>query len=411
MSVAFFVGEIKEPQMDFDKRIEFDKPLRVLIVEDNQVDRALLENMLTESAAYTSLIKSTGNLSLALKLLEEMDFEVVVLDLNLPDSKGEETIRKLSKQFPNIAIVVNTGAYEDDLGLRTLSIGAQDFLVKGKYSAYALNKVLHYALERKRLEVELKEAYSQLQETQSQLIESEKMKVIGSLASGIAHEVKNPLATILYGVTYLIEQVKFNDEKIKFVLDNIKEASKRANDIVTDLLDFSRLHKLDKKMSNLNEIIEKAITLTHHQFEKNKVSLVKELDSSIPYLEIDPNRIEQVAMNLILNSIYAMPEGGQLKIKTYFEKLKAGVLPESISGDDPATIQAVVVLEVEDSGCGIPEDKLDKVFEPFFTTRRGSGGIGLGLTVSRNIMEIHGGKILVENREQSGVRATLIFKV
>jgi len=199
--------------------------------------------MLTESADYTSFVKSTNNLKGALKLLDEHEFDVVMLDLNLPDSKGFETLSELNKYFPDITIVVNTGAYEDDLGLRTLSFGAQDFLIKGKYNAYVLNKVLHYSMERKRLELELKDAYAKLKEAQSQLIQTEKMKVVGSLASGVAHEVKNPLATILYGAAYLSDHLKMDDDKVKSVVENIKEATHRANDIITDLLDFSSISR------------------------------------------------------------------------------------------------------------------------------------------------------------------------
>ena len=397
--------------MEIDKRIEFAKPLRVLIVEDNQVDRRVLESMLTESALYTSLVKSTDTLASALKLLEEMDFEVVVLDLNLPDSKGQETIMALAKNFPSVAIVVNTGAYEDDLGLQTLSVGAQDFLIKGKYSSYALNKVLHFALERKRLEMELKEAYVKLKDTQTQLIESEKMKVVGGLASGVAHEVKNPLTTILYGVTYLEEQGKLVDEKIRLVIDNIKQAAHRANDIITDLLDFSSLTHLNKKMTNLNEVIEKALTLTSHGLERNKIELLRDLDPNILGVKIDSNRIEQVIVNLILNAIYAMPSGGQLTIRTYSQKLTRSLKHfANYVGDGFKPGQTVVILEVQDSGGGIPTDKLSKVFDPFFTTRRASGGIGLGLSVSRNIMEIHDGKIFLENNSDHGAKATLLFR-
>ena len=409
--MAFIIDTIKEPWVAIAQRIEFTRPLRVLVVEDNLVDRRMLESMLTESASYTSLVKSTDSLKSAVELLQEMDFEVVVLDLNLPDSKGEETIKMLAKKFPNLAIVVNTGAYEDDLGLQTLRIGAQDFLIKGKYSSYALNKVLHFALERKRLELELKEAYQKLKETQSQLIESEKMKVIGGLASGIAHEVKNPLATILYGVTYLIEQLKPKDEKVNLVLENIREATKRANDIINDMLDFSHITHLNKKMTDLNDVLEKALMLTNHHLEKGKIQLIKDFDRDIPSVKIDENRIEQVMVNLILNAIYAMPEGGILKIRTHSQRITKDLEKYPVYvADGFKPDQTIVLFEVEDTGCGIPQDKLEKVFDPFFTTRRASGGIGLGLTVSRNIMEIHEGKIFIENNDQQGARATLVFK-
>src|SRR3990167_3649308 len=192
---------------------KFTQPLKILVVEDNAIDRRILETMLHESSHPVSLLKSTETWAGAIQLLEQHPFDVVILDLNLPDSEGKDTLTSLSARYPEVTIVINTGAYEDELGINTLSYGAQDFLVKGKYTAYVLHKALHYALERKRLERELTAAYQRLQETQAQLLQMEKMKVVGALASGIAHEVKNPLATILYGVTYLRQQLNPADDK------------------------------------------------------------------------------------------------------------------------------------------------------------------------------------------------------
>jgi len=395
-----------------DKKMQYTVPLKVLVVEDNEVDRKMIIAMLTESADHTSLVKGTNNLKGALKLLDEHDFDVVMLDLNLPDSKGVKTLSELNKYFPDITIVVNTGAYEDDLGLRTLSFGAQDFLIKGKYNAYVLNKVLHYSMERKRLELELKDAYAKLKEAQSQLIQTEKMKVVGSLASGVAHEVKNPLATILYGATYLSNHLKMDDDKVKSVVENIKEATHRANDIITDLLDFSSISRIEMKGENINEVIEKALSLIHHEFEKNHIKVIKEFKTDIPEIELDRNKIEQVLINLMLNSISAMSSGGQLELRSYTKKLTKDL--EEVPGGNGNKIKAgenVIIVNVDDVGCGIPDDKKDKIFDPFFTTRRGNGGVGLGLAVSQNIMDNHGGKIYIENKKEGGARATLIFKV
>lgn len=387
-------------------------PLRVLIVEDSPVDRRILESMLAESSDANSFQKSTDTLAGAMRLLNESKFDLVILDLNLPDSQGEETLMQLNRGHPDVAIVINTGAYEDELGLETLSFGAQDFLVKGKYTAYLLNKVIRYAVERKRLEMELKEAYDRLKETQSQLIQAEKMKVVGGLASGVAHEVKNPLATILYGVTYLSEHLNVDDAKIKSVLENIKQAVDTSNTIITNLLDFASLNKLDKKKENLNTVLERTLALIQHEVDKRRIEVTKKFDQAIPEINIDRNRIEQVLVNLILNAVYALSDNGKVELKTYCQTLSdesAAALSPHISGFESQ--QTVVVFEVEDNGEGIPEDKMDKIFDPFFTTRRGSGGVGLGLSVSKNIMDNHGGKIRIENKREGGVRARLIFKV
>lgn len=388
----------------------FTQPLRVLIVEDNQIDRRMLESMLSESSSAVSLRKSTDTLQGAIKLLDEYEFDIVVLDMNLPDSEGEDTLVRLSSKYPEVAIVINTGAYEDEMGLHTLSYGAQDFLVKGKYTAYVLNKALHYALERKRLERELTKAYERIKETQAQLLQMEKMKVVGALASGIAHEVKNPLATILYGVTYLRQQLNPADDKVLAALANMKEAIDRANGTVNDLLNFASTPQLDRKLEDLNALIEKSLSLIHHEIEKKHIEVFKKLDQAIPMITINRNRIEQVLINLMLNAVQAAGEGGKLEFKTYSHALSGA--PGDFSFLDKRKFKAgqtVVVCDIEDNGTGIPADSLSKVFDPFFTTKHDMGGVGLGLSVSKSIMESHDGTIFIENRSSGGARARIIF--
>lgn len=392
---------------------KFTQPLKILVVEDNAIDRRILETMLHEFSHPVSLLKSAETLAGAIQLLEQHPFDVVILDLNLPDSEGKDTLTSLSTKYPDVTIVINTGAYEDELGINTLSYGAQDFLVKGKYTAYVLHKALHYALERKRLERELTAAYQRLQKTQSQLLQMEKMKVIGEIASGIAHEIRNPLATISYDTTFLQGQIFSGDPaKIQIALTNIKEAVQKANGIVNELLNFAGKTSANKKPENLNEIIEKSLSLIRHEFHKKYIQVVGRLDQSIPQVNIDRNRIEQVLVNLMLNAVHASPQGGTLELKTYCQTISED---HCRSYDlDKSKFKAgdtVIMCDVEDSGNGILPEHLQKIFEPFFTTKRDFGGVGLGLSITKSIMENHNGIVAIENiTDHSGVRARLIFQ-
>jgi len=389
-------------------RLKFTEPLNILLVDDNAVDIKMLQRMLAQDPSNIAKAKTAENFKEADKILKKDDIDVVVLDLNLTDTKGVETLVKLHQKFPEAAIVVNTGAYEEDLGLKTLSMGAQDFIVKGKYTSYGLTKAINYAKERKRFEMELQLANTRLHEAQSQLIQAEKMTSIGRLASGVAHEVKNPLATILFGIAYLNEKVSASDEKIKLTLSSITESAKRADAIIKDLLDFSSVSKLDLKPESVNIVIDKALGLTKHSLNSNCIKVKKEMAKSLPEVNLDKNRIEQVVVNLILNAVQSMTSGGQLTVKTS---------KRTISADDkkfegvftPGTV--TIVVEIEDNGTGIPISKLDKIFDPFFTTKRGSGGVGLGLSVAKNIVEMHDGKLFIENKSDLGVRASVMFKV
>jgi|GEM_PF-1319690 len=236
------------------------------------------------------------------------------------------------------------------------------------------------------------EDVTELKKTQFQLIQAEKMETIGRLASGIAHEVKNPLAIILQCVEYLVKNISTDDKNISMTLEYIKEAVKRADNVVRGLLDFSGTSRLDLEMRNINIIAERALFLLKHQFDRYHIRVIKELQEDLPLVEIDENRIEQVFVNIFLNAISAMPQGGEILIKSFYEP-----------GDK------TVVFKIEDTGVGIPEDILDKIFEPFFTTRRTSGGTGLGLSVVKNIIDLHNGKIFIQNRKDSGVEVVLIF--
>ncbi|MCB9771723.1 MAG: response regulator [Candidatus Omnitrophica bacterium] len=390
---------------------QFGKKLKVLLVENNLVDRKVIIKMLSTSPYGHFDPKFASSLVEAFELLPKHKFDVVLLDLNVDDSKGLETLKKFHRRFPHLPVVVNTGSYQDDLGLKAITKGAQDYLIKGMYKSYSLVKSLYYAVERKRVEEELKNAYNKLQQTQIQLIQAEKMNVIGGLASGVAHEVKNPLATILYGVEYLENSLKTSDEKIVLTLDSIQEAAKSANNIIKGLLDFASLTNLKKTPENINTLIDQAIHLTRPQCERVSVHLEKNLQNDLPLIKIDRNRIQQVIVDLIVNAIYAMNNGGRLMIRTYGKKFSdqdVGWIDRRGrsfgQGDD------VVVVDFEDTGPGIKDEYLIKIFDPFFTTRRAAGGIGLGLSIARTIMNSHGGIISLHNKTGGGARARLIFK-
>ncbi|MEW5894526.1 MAG: response regulator, partial [Candidatus Omnitrophota bacterium] len=391
---------------------DLKKTLRVLIVENSEVDSRMLLGMLSRGPYGTFEVETCDSLKTARAFLSTEKFDVVLLDLNLNDSNGIETLESVHKEFPEIAIVVNTGAFQDDLGLKSVTMGAQDYLIKGMYKAYGLVKALYYAIERKKAELDLERALANLQETQGQLIRAEKMNIIGSIASGVAHEVKNPLATILYGVEYLDTALKERDKKIDLTLNSMREATHKANNIVKDLLDFASLSDIKKRNCRIEEVIESALNLTHHQCEKNNIIVIKEFTRDVPSIYIDPNRVEQVIVDVVLNAILSMKKEGTLTIKIYTKKFSLGDVDSPSSLEDiipPGT--DVVIADFDDTGHGVRREDLPKVFDPFFTTRRARGGVGLGLSIARTIMTNHNGLIGLSNLSQKGARARLIFRI
>ncbi len=279
-------------------------------------------------------------------------------------------------------------------------------------ATYLINVISKLIDERKNAEKALKDAYQKLKDTQNELIQVEKLKVIGRLASGVSHEVKNPLAMILLGVQYLIKKIESKDRKVVLTLKHMEKAIKRADEIIKGLLDFASLSKLDIKQENLNSVMEESLRLVKIQFDKNCIRVATDLKEDIPKVKIDKNRIEQVFINLFMNAVHAMHDGGQLTLRTYSKKLSNPGKSVGRRKNDPFKPgETMVISEIEDTGPGIPKNILDRIFDPFFTTRRDKGGTGLGLSVVRSIIQMHCGKIEIKNKTEGGIKSTLFFKV
>ncbi len=280
--------------------------------------------------------------------------------------------------------------------------------------------VIHDVTERKRAEEQLKKTHSELQKSldklkiaQLGLIQAEKMDSIGRLAAGVAHEVKNPLAIILQGVDYLNKSIgsSCTDETVPVVLGYTRDAVKRADSVIRGLLDFSTYRELELREENLNTLVQEALFLVKHEIDKCRVTVVKDLLEQMEPFLMDRNKIEQVFVNLFMNAIHAMPEGGTLTVRTYMKTLPASEEALNGNGHLPKQPETVAVAEVDDTGTGIPEKVLPKIFDPFFTTKPTGKGTGLGLTVTKNIIQLHGGTLSVRNKKGGGVQACLVFKM
>lgn len=256
----------------------------------------------------------------------------------------------------------------------------------------------------------LQAAHQQLRGVQLQLIEAEKMKSIGRLAAGVAHEVKNPLSILRMGLDYL-KTVAIPDESAAMILHEMGEAVSRADGVIRGLLDFSAPRQLETQPADLNRIIEGALKMVRGELQ-GTCEVERELQSNLPVLALDSAKISQVFINLLTNAFHAMKDGGTLRVRTYAKQLTG--VGRNISGARSEAFrgvgQRIVVAEIEDTGCGIPEEKLGKVFEPFFTTKPTGAGTGLGLSVVKTIIDLHSATIDLNNRPEGGVRVTIMFQ-
>lgn len=259
-----------------------------------------------------------------------------------------------------------------------------------------------------RSQEELMKALEQLRAVQLELIEAEKMKLVGRLAAGVAHEVKNPLAIIRMGTEYMIRQ-QFDDPNIPTIVHEIQEAVERADNVVCGLLDFSAPKKLNMTPCDLNHVIRHALILVRGELGSSKFRVVEEFQHDLPKVRLDAPKIEQVFVNVLTNAAHAMEGGGTLTVRTYLRQVTG--VGENIAGSGAFRPgDRVVVAEVMDSGHGVPEAMIGRLFEPFFSTKPTGKGTGLGLTVTRTIVDLHGGTINIRNRPEGGACVTVTLR-
>src|ERR1051326_2979720 len=210
-----------------------------------------------------------------------------------------------------------------------------------------------------RSEAALRKSHEELKSAQLQLIQAEKMESIGTLAAGVAHEVKNPLAILMMGVNFLTKKLPPGDESIGLVLKEMKEAIGRADSITRGLLDFSASRQLSIKSQDFNNLIEGTLQLVRHELAQKRIELVKQWGERLPPVGVDKTQIQQVFVNLFLNAIHAMPQGGALTVRTYSKQLTETTHFEGSRRAANFWVgDMAVIAEVDDTGSGIPEEHL-----------------------------------------------------
>lgn len=315
-------------------------------------------------------------------------------------------------------------------GTRRVAKGDLDFRVKVEYAdeigylANSFNSMTEdlRASEKKLKEIaalghkrvlELSEANKKLKDMQNMFIQAEKLNAVGRLAGGVAHEVRNPLATILQAVDYLEDGIGAGKDKhIIESLNTIKKNINRANDIIGGLVDFSKMSNLKYSYEDIKSVIENSLILIRHEVKLDNVKIVKQIEDNLPKVSIDSTKMEQVFINIFLNALQAMPNGGELFIRGYLGRLSdisSGVVRRSEDNFDAG--EKALIVKIEDTGEGISKEDIEKVFDPFFTTKSARKGTGLGLSVTKNIISLHRGFIGIDSRKGKGTKISIALKV
>ena len=278
--------------------------------------------------------------------------------------------------------------------------------------------------------LKLAQSNDELRATQLQLIQAEKLEAVGQLAAGVAHEVKNPLTAILLGVQFLSKRfgrrspalaqpvgtappapAAMGTDDVLTILSDIEEATRQADTVIRGLLDFSAPQQLRLAVEQLNPIIEQSLFLVKHELDTARITVIKVFQPDLPPLQLDRNKGQQVFVNLFMNAIHAMSRGGTLTVSSSLHVLSTTDAHTGRRASDPfRSGETVIAVEVSDTGMGISAPHMTKIFDPFFTTKQPGQGTGLGLTVTKKIVELHGGTMELQNRDAGGVEVRLLFR-
>ena len=222
-----------------------------------------------------------------------------------------------------------------------------------------------------------------------QVYEAERLAAMGQLAAGVAHEINNPLSIILGYTSLLLENDSING-LVRKDLQTIYGNANSCKKIIEDLLSFSRVTETRLGYDNINCLIDSVLDMLTYEFEKKKISIVRNYCPDIPPLLIDSDKIRQVILNLLINACQAIDENGTISVLTSYD-----------------TVNNMEVIKISDDGCGIGEEIREKIFEPFFTTKPVGEGTGLGLSVSYGLIKEHGGDIISEDTGDKGAAFTI----
>jgi signal transduction histidine kinase len=313
--------------------------------------------------------------------------------LNNDDLKGKKLLLILVQGGHQNAIVIGT----ENITPQSMYLWeTAGFVLEGMLHEDDLSRTNQDALmELENIQQELQARVAAQQAAESRLIQTTKLAAVGEMAAGVAHELNNPLTTVV-GFSELVLSSLPPGSPQRADLELVLKEARRARDVVRRLLDFSRQSETIRVKADLNEIVLDVLSLMQHLIQINGISIRTEFEVNLPWVMIDRNQMKQVFLNLLHNALNAMPDGGNLEINTN-RKIRYGT--------------QYIAVGIKDSGVGIPPENLPRIFEPFFTTRAGQGGTGLGLSVTYGIVSEHGGTIEAESTPGSGSIFTVFIPI
>jgi signal transduction histidine kinase len=384
-------NEIIERPLPADKA----DAVRLLLVDDEEMFRESISRRLGRRGIQ---VLEAGGGAEALSVLKGHAVDVVVSDVKMPAMNGLELLRQIKKNDAGIEVILLTGHASTADGVEGIKSGAFDYLGKPVEFDHLLRKI-RQAHEKILFREAERKAKAFRETVEQQMIVTERLASLGTLATGVAHEINNPLAIIREAAGWM-GQILEKDEMasmprksdFKRALGKIDDSVERARKITHQLLGF--VQKTDAAVArvDINMLMDESAHLVEREAANKGITITTEKDEGLGPIYSDPYQIRQVLLNLITNAVHATPDGGTI---TLGSEMRGGN----------------VVMTIADTGEGIPAENMKKIFEPFFTTKSPGKGTGLGLYVSRGIMERLDGTITVESALGRGTIFTLTLPV
>ncbi len=362
------------------------KQIRLLLVDDETDFRNTLAKRL-QKRGLIALQAADGRSCLT--TLAKQPVDVVVMDVMMPGMHGIDALSAIKQHHRETEVILLTGNANTQDGVAGIKSGAFDYLTKPVEFDHLLGKI-GQAYDKIVSDREQKAAREYQARIEQQMIATERLAALGTLAAGVAHEINNPLAIINESAGYLRTVVQKKElaeiphrASIDKALEKIETGVKRARTITHQLLADVGKREAVLKEIDLPALVGETVRLIHRDADRKGIGVNLEADRNPPTLKADPNQIRQVLINLLNNAMHATEQGGHITVRIL--RSDAGVC-----------------IDIVDSGTGIPKENLDRIFEPFFSTKAPGKGTGLGLFVSRDIVEKAGGELTVESRLGEG---------
>lgn len=352
-------------------------PLKVLHLEDDPRDREIVRETL-EAEGIRCEIECVDTREAFIDALGHDGLDLILADYRLPSFDGLSALEIAKEKLPGVPFIIVSGSMGEDPAIESLRQGATDYVLKHRMSR------LRSAVLRAMREVDERAEKAALQK---QLLTAQRMEAVGTLAGGIAHDFNNSLTGIL-GFSELLKIHLAGNETAIRDLDEIMRCAERASTLTRQLLTFARRQVMDPVNLNVNVVVDEVMKLIR-KLMGERVEVKAILEEGLPTVRADRGQLEQVLMNLCINSRDAMPAGGQILVETTSEVLGE----EYVSRNPYAVPGPYTVLAITDTGIGMDEEVQRRAFEPFFTTKALEKGTGLGLSVVYGIVKQHNGFI------------------